>query len=101
MAGMMETLLSRGMPDGAMVLNINFPLNLTAQTAVRWVPLQHHGYGSLFVREEDGFVHRFAGKLENWHEGPNDRDTLMAGEISVTAISLAGLSIPVAGPTPF
>ena len=94
MAGMLRTLLACGLPPGAMLLNINFPGIVDAHTPVRWAPLQDHRYGSLFAREGDGFVHRFAGLLQVQPGGSSDLDVVRGGAISVTALSLAGLSLP-------
>jgi 5'-nucleotidase len=94
MAAMMARIVAAGLPPGTMVLNINFPGAVTPETPVRWVPVQKNRYGSLFRREGPGFVHAAQVGLESQDAGPNDRDVLMGGEISVTALSLAGISLP-------
>jgi 5'-nucleotidase len=104
-AEMVARFIQRGLPPGAMVLNVNFPGPISADTPVQWVPVQDNRYGSLFVREgssehnrEDaGFVHRFDGKLQivPRSANPADRDVMMAGDIAITALNLAGWSMPV------
>jgi 5'-nucleotidase len=90
-------LVRRGLPAGAMLVNVNFPGAVTPQTPVRWVPLQDNRYGSLFVREGDAFVHRFNGQVRTvpGSASPSDREVVQAGEISATALSLAGLTVHV------
>jgi 5'-nucleotidase len=94
MAAMMAGLAASGLPPGAQVLNVNFPGPVTPRTPVRWAPLQDNRYGSLFVREGDGFVHRFQHNLRAAGSAPSDRDAVQSGEISATLLSLAGWSLP-------
>jgi len=94
MAAMMERIVAAGLPAGAMLLNINFPGALTPETPVRWVPVQKNRYGGLFRREGPGYVHSTQVGLESEDTGPNDRDVVMGGEISVTALSFAAISLP-------
>jgi 5'-nucleotidase len=90
-------LVRRGLPAGAMLVNVNFPGAVLPDTPLRWVPLQDNRYGSLFVRENGGFVHRFNGQLHAvpGSATPSDREVVQAGEISATALHLAGLTVPV------
>jgi len=76
---------------------VNFPGAVTSRTPVRWVPLQDNRYGSLFVREGDGFVHRYNGQVRPvpGSASPSDRDVILAGEIAATALNLAGLTVHV------
>jgi hypothetical protein len=80
-----------------MLVNINYPGAVTRETPVRWVPLQDNRYGSLFVREGDGFVHRFNGQLHlvPGSASPSDREVVQAGHISATALNLTGLTVHV------
>jgi 5'-nucleotidase len=94
MAEMMGGLAVTGLPPGAMLLNVNFPGAVSRATPVRWVPLQDNRYGSLFVPDGDGYVHRFQHNLHALHPGPSDRDAVQAGHISATLLTLAGLSLP-------
>jgi 5'-nucleotidase len=99
MAEMLANLLQRGLPPGAMLLNVNFPGAVGPHTPVHWVPLEDNRYGSLFVPEGGGFVHRYQGNLRRADPGsaapdPADRDIVLGGAIAVTALSLAGLSLP-------
>jgi 5'-nucleotidase len=94
MGEMMAGLAGTGLPPGALLLNVNFPGAVTRATPVRWVPLQDNRYGSLFVPDGDGYVHRFQHNLRAVLDGPNDRDVVHGGEISATLLSLAGLSLP-------
>jgi 5'-nucleotidase len=96
-ARMLRTIAARGMPDGAMVLNVNFPHPLGDDTPVRWAPLLVTRYGSIFQREGDGFVHRFGGDIWREPSAVGDRDIVERGEISITALSLPGLTHPTAG----
>ena len=96
-ARMLRTIVTHGMPAGAMVLNVNFPHPLRDDTPVRWAPLLVTRYGSLFQREGDGFVHRFAGDIWREPSAVGDRDIVERGEISITALSLPGLTHPTAG----
>ncbi len=96
-ARMMGKLIERGMPPEAMILNVNFPRQLKPDTPARWVPILDNRYGSLFKREGDAFVHAYRG--ESWHDEPyGDRTVLEDGEISVTPMSLRGLSVEVGQP---
>ena len=90
-------LVQRGLPAGAMLVNVNYPGIVKPDTPMRWVPLQDNRYGSLFVREAEGYVHRFSGQLFPVPGGPSpsDREVVQSGEISATAIHLAGLSVAV------
>ena len=92
-----ERLVRLGLPAGAMLVNVNYPGAVHPGTPLRWVPLQDNRYGSLFVREEGGFVHRFDGQLHPvpGSAHPSDRDVVQVGEIAATAIHLAGLAVPV------
>jgi len=94
-----DKLVRRGLPAGAMLVNVNFPGAVKPETPLRWVPLQDNRYGSLFVREGEGYVHRFSGQLfpVQGSASPSDREVVQAGEISATAIHLAGLAVTVAG----
>ncbi|MCH8841405.1 MAG: 5'/3'-nucleotidase SurE [SAR324 cluster bacterium] len=94
---MMGKLIEHGMPQEAMILNVNFPRRLQPDTPARWVPILDNRYGSLFKREGDAFVHAYRG--DSWHGEPyGDRTVLENGEISVTPISLRGLSVKVGNP---
>jgi 5'-nucleotidase len=94
MGKMMRTLSAEGLPAGAMLLNVNFPGLATPKARVRWVPLEDNRYGSLFVPDGDGFIHRFQHNLHPVAPGPSDRDVVTAGDISATLISLSGMSLP-------
>jgi 5'-nucleotidase len=96
-AGLVQDLVRRGLPEGAMLVNVNFPGAVAADAPVRWVPLQDNRYGSLFVREGDGYVHRFDGRLHPTpgSPSPSDREVVMGGEIAATALHLAGLNVPL------
>jgi len=94
MAAMMAGLAATGLPPGALALNVNFPGAVTARTPVRWAPLEDNRYGSLFVREGDGFVHRFQHNLRTVGTDVSDRDVVQGGEISATLLSLSGWSLP-------
>jgi hypothetical protein len=92
-----ERLCQRGLPAGAMLVNVNYPGAVTPDMPLRWVPLQDNRYGSLFVREGEGFVHRFSGILHPAPGcfSPSDREVMQAGEISATALHLAGMTVAV------
>jgi 5'-nucleotidase len=92
---LVERLLLRGLPEGAMMVNVNYPGAVTRDTPVRWVPLQDNRYGSLFVPDGDGFVHRFSGQVHLHPDSPSpsDREVVQAGHISVTALHLRGLTV--------
>lgn len=99
-ATMMESIMAHGLPPGAMVLNINFPGTVNGSTPVRWVPAQNHRYGGLFLSDGDGFVRNPRIDLYEEEEGHNDRSVILAGEISVSALSLAGLTLNGVNPFP-
>ena len=101
MAAMVEALLGTGMPRGAQVLNVNFPGAVTPDTPVQWAPLQDNRYGSLFRRKGEGFVHGHGDGLRVLPGPLSDRDVVAAGGISVTALSLAGWSLPAPAESPF
>jgi 5'-nucleotidase len=101
MAAMMARLLETGLPPGAMMLNVNFPGVVGAETPVRWVPLQNNRYGPVFKPEGEDYVHGLALGFQVLDEGPSDREVVQQGEISVTALSLAGLSVPPPAVCPF
>lgn len=96
---MMPALLSHGLPDGASMLNINFPRDLNAETPTRWTVLQNNRYGGLFERDGDGFRHRYQG--DSWREegAGMDREVVESGEISVTPLTLGGFN--PSGVSPF
>jgi len=100
-AGIMRALQPRGLPEGAMVLNVNFPRELTAETPVRWVPVQNNRYGSLFSRDEEGYFHAYKG--DAWRDDSvlADKAVVEGGEIAVSALTLAALSLPPPEPPPF
>jgi 5'-nucleotidase len=98
---MMEALLAHGLPRGAMVLNVNFPQNLAADTPARWVPVQNNRYGSLFARGEDGYFHAYRGDAWRDESILGDKAVVERGEIAVSALTLAALSIAPPEPTPF
>lgn len=91
MAAMMENILSVEHADPEVILNINYPGVVSAETPVRWVPMQNNRYGSIFKPEGDGFVHSAQVVLQAHSEAPTDRDVMLGGEISVTPLSLAGI----------
>lgn len=96
-AELVQRLVRSGLPAGAMLINVNYPGAVTHATPVRWVPLQDNRYGSLFVREGDGFVHRFDGQIHlvPGAASPSDREVVQAGQISATALNLVGLTVHV------
>lgn len=93
MAEMMGRLIPRGLPQGAMMLNINFPGAVDSGTPVRWVPIQTTRYGGIFRPDGDAFIHAASIPLEAEDNGDSDRSVLQAGAISVTPLSLLGLSM--------
>ncbi len=97
MRRMLATIVPRGLPERAMLLNVNFPYPLGPDTPVHWAPLLLTRYGSIFQREGDHFVHRFGGDIWRDPDHEGDRDVVERGAISVTAVSLAGLTHPTAG----
>ncbi|MCZ6647604.1 MAG: 5'/3'-nucleotidase SurE [SAR324 cluster bacterium] len=98
---LMPAVLAHGLPAGAMMLNINFPQDVNANTAVRWTRLQNNRYGSLFEPEGAGYRHRYRG--DTWSEAAehNDREVLESGAISVTPLTLDGLNLPYGEPFSF
>ena len=99
MTAMMTRLLASGLPAGALVLNVNFPGAVTADTPARWVPVENNRYGGLFRRDGDGYRHSSQVTLQNLGETVSDRSVLARGEISLTPLSLGGwLEIPAPGP---
>jgi 5'/3'-nucleotidase len=94
MAAMMANLIERGPPCPGAVLNVNFPGIVGPQTPVRWVPLQDSRYGAVFRPDGDGFVHSASVGLHGDEERLTDRSVILAGEISVTALSYSGLGLP-------
>jgi 5'-nucleotidase len=96
-ARMMRTIVAEGLPPGAMLLNVNFPDGLAADTPVQWCNLLVTRYGSIFDREGDHFIHRFGGNVTREPHPLGDKDVVEQGKISVTALSLPGLAVPVDG----
>jgi 5'-nucleotidase len=94
MADMMRVLAAGGEPCPGAVLNVNFPGAVTPETPVRWVPLQDNRYGAVFRPDGDAFVHSAHVGLHGDELRTTDRSVIAAGEISVTAIALTGLSLP-------
>lgn len=101
MAAMVGALLETGLPAGALLLSVNFPGAVTPETPVRWAPLQDNRYGAVFRRDGDAYVHGHSGGFRVLDEGGSDRDVVARGEIAVTAVSLAGLSLPAPSRPPF
>ena len=67
--------------------NINFPVQVQADTAMVLVPVGRTSYGSCFASTAGGFVHSFKG-LE-LHDGPDtDLAQLRRGNITVSPLSL-------------
>lgn len=91
MAAMMEKILAAEATDPEVILNINYPGVVSAETPVRWVPMQNNRYGSIFKPEDGGFVHSAQVVLQPQSEALSDRDVVLGGEISVTPLSLAGI----------
>ena len=100
---MMAALLRSRPPGPGAVLNINFPGAVTPQTPVRWVPMQDNRYGAVFRPDGDAFVHAAQVGLHGDEQRTTDRSVVLAGEISATVLSIAGLSAPPppAGQRPF
>ncbi len=96
-ADMMRTIVQRGLPPGAMLLNVNFPDGLAADTPVQWSNLLVTRYGSIFDREGDHFIHRFGGNVTREADPLGDKAVVEQGRISITALSLPGLAVPVRG----
>lgn len=98
---LLPTILERGLPAQAVVLNINFPHGVEPETPVRWTQMQINSYGALFEADGDGYRHRYRG--DAWREPSpcNDRDVVEGGEISVTPLTLRGLNLTGADPYPF
>ena len=101
MTSMVAALMESGLPQGALMLNVNFPGAVTPTTPVRWAPLQDNRYGSLFKRKGEVFVHGHGEGLRVLPGPQSDRDVVAAGEICVTALSLSGLSLPPPATSPF
>jgi 5'-nucleotidase len=91
---MMPPLLAHGLPEGAAMLNINFPREVDAATPTRWTRLQNNRYGGLFEPHGEGFRHRYRG--DTWREcgADNDREVVESGAISVTPLTLNGFNPP-------
>jgi 5'-nucleotidase len=100
-AAMFATLLERGLPEGAMVLNVNFPQNLAPDTPVRWAPVENNRYGSLFAKDGDGYFHSYRG--DAWRDASvlGDKAVVERGEIAVSALTLAAMSVEVGEQRPF
>lgn len=98
---MMPALLDHGLPEGASMLNINFPQGVEADTPTRWTRLQNNRYGGLFEPDGEGFRHRYRG--DAWRESgaDNDRDVVESGVISVTPLTLSGFNPAGIEPFPF
>lgn len=98
---LMPTILKHGLPENAMMLNINFPHGVRADTPVRWTQPQINSYGALFEKDGDGYRHRYRG--DAWREPSenNDRDVVEGGEISVSALTLRNLSLTGFAPYSF
>ena len=65
--------------------------------------IRHHGLPLGILEraeaEREGYVHRYEG--DTWRDGePGDKTVVEGGEISVTAVSLRGLSLDPADPLP-
>lgn len=101
-ARILRTVLQRGLPEGTMVLNVNYPQGLTARTPARWVPVERNRYGSLFARhaDGDGYAHSYQG--DSWRDESvlGDKALVERGEIAVTALTLAAMTVPVPDPFP-
>lgn len=93
MAEMMAQLIATGLPPEVMVLNINFPGEVNGATPARWVPAQFNRYGKVFRPDGDGFVHASKVELYAEDDGESDRSVLQDGGISVTPLSLKGLTV--------
>jgi 5'-nucleotidase len=100
-AAMMARLVAHGLPPGAMLLNVNFPRDLAATTPVGWAPLLDNRYGALFALEGSAYRHQY--RSDAWADTGtrSDRAVVERGGISVTALSLQGLSLPAADDDPF
>jgi len=101
-AAMVARLLTTGLPAGAMLLSVNFPRGLGPETPVRWAPLLENRTGRLFARGEDGaYHHHYTGDVHRTATGASDREIVEQGAVSVTALSLGGLSAPPPARDPF
>lgn len=96
----MRTVLEQGLPAGAMVLNVNYPQGMNAETRARWAPVERNRYGSLFAKHGDGYAHNYRG--DSWRDDSvlGDKAVVERGEIAVTALTLAAMTVPVADPIP-
>ena len=70
---MIPPLLAQGLPEGASILNINFPRGVNQDTPIRSTRLQNNRYGSLFEPEGEGYRHRYRG--DAWRESGTDNQS--------------------------
>ncbi|MEE8396594.1 MAG: 5'/3'-nucleotidase SurE [bacterium] len=98
----MRAVLKHGLPAGAMVLNVNFPIAVSPSTPIRWTHLLENRYGPLFDKEPqgEGYRHRYQG--DSWRDPAqgSDWDVVEGGEISVTPLTFSRLTHPPGKPFP-
>lgn len=92
---------SQGLPPGAMLLNVNFPSTICAETPVRWSHLQENRTGPLFQQDGEGFHHRYQGGGWQSDAPGNDWDLVESGVTSITPLSFSGLTTAPPNPDPF
>jgi len=98
-AELFRMLVERGLPPGAMVLNVNLPQDLRPDTPLRWVPVEDNRYGSLFSKDrEGGYHHHYQG--DSWRDRSvlGDKAAVENGAIAITALTLAAMTVPISDP---
>ncbi len=88
----MQTVLEKGLPGDSALLNVNLPPRLTSKTPVRWTRMMNTRYGSVFKAHDGGFLHGVRSELLREQGEGMYWDTVRAGEISVTPMTLPGLT---------
>ncbi|MFT5442799.1 MAG: 5'-nucleotidase [Myxococcota bacterium] len=89
-ADIVATVLEHGLPDGADILNVNFPQGVTLDTPRVVTEVARVGYDGLFShREGKTYAFEYQGLSERRpSQGATDMATLHAGKVSITPLQL-------------
>lgn len=88
MAELIDKLIEVPLPDDIDVVSVNIPLKATIATPREVTTLANDGYGQIFVKRDDFYVHHSASYDTDQPKPGTDTHALSEGHVAITPLSL-------------
>lgn len=87
-AAIIDKLIGGPLPDDVDVVSVNIPLKATIATPREVTTLANDGYGQIFVKRDDFYVHHSANYDTDQPKPGTDTHALREGHVAITPLSL-------------